>query len=84
MAQQNVQLTAENVRDRLEFLGFSLKKYSNALASIHTVIRRLLEKGEIDEVSPTREAEKTAYIWRKSIGRPISKISNAPPPPRTL
>jgi hypothetical protein len=77
MAQQNTQLTAQNVRDRLDFMGFSLDKYGNALASIHTVIKRLLEKNEIEEVPPTREGEKVAYTWKRL--RPI-RVSGAPAP----
>ena len=40
-------MTPREVRDRLEAIGFDLSEYSNALASIHTVLRRLNEAGEI-------------------------------------
>jgi hypothetical protein len=69
MAQPQTYLTAQNVRDRLEFLGFSLEKYGNALASIHTVIKRLVEKDEIFEYRTG--GDKAAYILKQSIGTPI-------------
>ncbi len=84
MAQQNTQLTAQNVRDRLEFMGFSLEKYGNALASIHTVIKRLLDKNEIEEVAPTREGEKSAYIWTRLRPIRVPFASKIPAPPTTM
>ncbi len=45
-------MTASEVRDALERLGFDMKSYSNPLATIHTVLRRLTES---DEVETTHE-----------------------------
>ena len=39
-------MTPLEVRDRLLSTGFDLKRYSNPLAAIHTVLRRLTESGE--------------------------------------
>jgi len=39
-------LTALELRDRLVSVGFDLERYSNALASVHTVLKRLTESGE--------------------------------------
>ena len=36
-------MTPTEVRDRLEAIGFDLTKYTNSLAAIHTVLRRLHE-----------------------------------------
>jgi hypothetical protein len=44
--------TASEIRDALERLGFDMKSYSNPLATIHTVLRRLTEA---DEVQTTHE-----------------------------
>lgn len=76
MAQPDTALTAQNVRDRLEFLGFSLEKYGNALASIHTVIKRLLEKGELAEavyIGSAGDGTKSAYIWRTMKPRQLTQ-----------
>lgn len=45
-------LTASEIRDALESLGFDMKSYSNPLATVHTVLRRL---AEADEVETTHE-----------------------------
>lgn len=57
-------LTALEVRDRLASIGIDLDKYSNPLASIHTVLKRMHEAGEI--VERDREDEpsaRTAYAF---------------------
>jgi hypothetical protein len=45
-------ITASEIRDSLEKLGFDMKSYSNPLATVHTVLRRL---AEADEVETTHE-----------------------------
>ena len=40
-------MTPLEVRDRLQSTGFDINRYSNPLAAIHTVLRRLTESGEI-------------------------------------
>ena len=39
-------MTPLEVRDRLQAVGFDINRYSNPLAAIHTVLRRLTESGE--------------------------------------
>lgn len=46
----NRPMTAIDVRDRLATMGFDLSRYANAMATIHTVLRRLREAGEADAV----------------------------------
>jgi hypothetical protein len=55
-------MTPLEVRDRLEAIGFDLSKYSNSLAAIHTVLKRLNEGGEILFVE--RPGGKFACEWR--------------------
>jgi len=40
-------MTPLEVRDRLQSTGFDINRYSNPLAAIHTVLRRLTESGEV-------------------------------------
>ena len=40
-------MTPTDVRDRLESIGFDLTKYSNSLAAVHTVLKRLNEAKEV-------------------------------------
>jgi hypothetical protein len=59
-----VPLTALEVRDRLAAIGVDLAKYSNPLASIHTVLKRMQEGGEI--VARDRDkhpTSRTAYAF---------------------
>src|SRR5215471_5009265 len=60
-------LTALEVRDRLAAIGVDLDKYSNPLASIHTVLKRMQEAGELVERDRSDEATaKTAYAMALS------------------
>ena len=56
-----VPMTPTDVRDRLQAIGVDLSVYSNVLAVIHTVLRRLNEAGEIRRIP--RPGGKTAYLW---------------------
>ena len=58
-------MTPLEVRDRLEAIGFDLSKYSNSLAAIHTVLKRLHEAGEVLFVE--RPGGKFACEWRPVI-----------------
>jgi hypothetical protein len=54
-------LTATQVRDRLVSIGLDLARYSNPLASIHTVLRRMRDGGEIVE-RDREDDDRTAYV----------------------
>ena len=58
-----VPMTPPEVRDRLLAIGVDLSSYSNELAVIHTVLRRLNEAGEI-RILP-KPGGKNAYLWAK-------------------
>ena len=47
LASSGKRLTPRDIRQKLREIGFDEKRYSNFLASIHVVLRRLKEKGEI-------------------------------------
>src|ERR1051325_1586626 len=47
LAEADGPLTASEIRDLLEQRGFDMKSYSNPLATLHTVLRRLTDAGEI-------------------------------------
>lgn len=54
-------LEPTDVRTRLQQLGFNTKKYGNFMASVHTVLNRLVKSGEIKtQVLP---GNKAAYVW---------------------
>src|SRR4030095_1471795 len=58
--------TALEIRDRLDAVGINLDKYSNPLASIHTILKRMHESGEVT-AADRDESSRTGYaICRKS------------------
>lgn len=68
-------LMPTELRDSLKRMGVRVDKYSNPMASIHAVIRRLEEKGEIRKrIHDEHEGvDKSVYQWAlKSWGAPSS------------
>jgi hypothetical protein len=56
-------MTPVEVRNRLAAIGFDLSQYSNELASIHTVLKRLHRSGELRFVP--RGRGRHAYEWSR-------------------
>ena len=56
-------VTPTEVRDRLAAFGFDLSKYSNDLAAIHTILKRLNQAGELRFIA--RGTDKPAYLWNR-------------------
>ena len=54
-----VPLSPIELRDRLASIGFDLSRYSNDLAAIHTVLRRLYEAGQIHSIAAPGKG-----LWR--------------------
>lgn len=56
--------TARGVRDSLIASGYDIAQHSNPLASIHSVLKRLAQRGDVEE----RESEgKTRYRWKRGV-----------------
>lgn len=51
-------LTASEIRESLEAIGFDMNSYSNPLATIHTVLRRLAESGEVETTHEMFDSKK--------------------------
>ena len=58
-----VPMTPLDVRERLLSIGVNLSAYSNDLAVIHTVLRRLNDAGELRLIP--RPDGKNTYLWAK-------------------
>ena len=56
-----IPLSPIEVRERLRAIGFDLSNYSNEMAAIHTVLRRLNESGELRAMAAPG---KQIYAWR--------------------
>jgi hypothetical protein len=53
--------TARGIRDSLAASGYALEQHTNPLASIHGVLKRLAESGDVEQL----ESEgKTRYRWK--------------------
>ena len=74
LAEAREPLSASEIRERLETMGFDMKSYSNPLATVHTVLRRLTESGEADakEQDGVKKFEgtlKKGYAFGIAIGK---------------
>ena len=65
-------LTASEIRESLGAIGFDMKSYSNPLATIHTVLRRLGESGEMETTHEMLSAKKFTIPINKHVA--VEKI----------
>ena len=65
-------LSPTEVRDRLRSIGVDLSIYSNEMAAIHTVIKRLNEAGELKFLAGS--PRKHLYAWQ----RPVRAMAISP------
>jgi hypothetical protein len=63
-------LSPIQVRDRLIETGFNLDKYTNPMASIHTILKRLVRSGQVDE---TDEEGRMYYMGNLSYVRKLEE-----------
>jgi hypothetical protein len=71
----NEGLSRVGIRDKLTEMGYDLKKFKNALASIHTAVDRMIESGEFVP-TPSDEKKVEAGPELKSIPElpPVSRL----------
>jgi hypothetical protein len=65
-------MSPTDVRDRLRAIGVDLSVYSNEMAAIHTVIKRLNEGGELRLLAGS--PRKHLYTWQ----RPVRAVAISP------
>jgi len=58
-----VPMTPVEVRDRLDAVGFDVSKYSNDLAAVHTILKRLNDAGELRFIP--RAPGRHQYAWNR-------------------
>jgi hypothetical protein len=64
------------VKHRLAATGVDLSGYSNPMASIHTILKRLAAAGEVRRVTT---AGKTAYWWKRPVVPLVLPEGGTPP-----
>jgi hypothetical protein len=62
-------LTASESREKLEAKGFDMKSYSNPLANIHTILRRLTEAKAVETTHEINAAASGPKKFAISLGR---------------
>lgn len=63
--------TARGVRDALKDSGYDLSRHNNALASIHGVLKRMYESGEIGQLEARG---RTFYRWKVKVEPQTAKL----------
>jgi hypothetical protein len=54
-------LRAPDIRDRVAAMGVDLGKYANGIGAVHTVLKRLIDAGEVRAM--TGYDKRTVYWW---------------------
>jgi hypothetical protein len=70
-------LSATDIRDRVVSLGIDLGRYANGLGAVHTVLRRLLDAGDIR--STRGFGGKTVFFWNHRLP-PFPVVVPSQPP----
>ena len=65
-------LTIANLKEVMTERGFDFSGQANAMASLTTVVRRLKENGEVDEL--TGSDGKRAYVWKADVPRFVGRF----------
>ncbi len=71
LQKSNTHMTPIEIRDTLAASRYDLAQYSNALASIHGVLKRMVESGEVEPLS--HEVRGTMYRWKSQGTRYIAQ-----------
>ena len=61
LARDGAPRTAADVRRDLEAIGFDFSRHANPLASIHVTLKRLVQRGDVQQISAGRGL---FYGWR--------------------
>jgi hypothetical protein len=72
-------LTAIELKERIAARKLNLARYANPLAVIHTVLKRLVQSGEV-RVVPQPKGKK-AYQWISTTDKALSELQKSSQPP---
>ena len=59
------------IRDELRKMGYDIDSFSNPLASLHQVLKRLIKKGSVEEVPGTNFADGKKRYCHRTVGKRI-------------
>ena len=72
LKETSLPMTAPDLKERIEARKLDLSRYSNPLAVIHTVLKRLVQSGEV-KVVPQKYGKK-AYQWVSTTEKLLSEL----------
>jgi len=70
-------MTASEVKEKIEARKLNLARYSNPLAVIHTILKRLVQSGEVRVVPQAKN--KNAYQWISTADKLLSELQQSQP-----
>ena len=71
-------MTASDLKEKMEARKLDISRYSNPLAVIHTVLKRLVQSGEVKVV--LRKQGKKAYQWVSTTDKLLSELRQSSQP----
>ena len=71
-------ITASDLKEKMEARKLDVSRYSNPLAVIHTVLKRLVQSGEV-KVVPRKQGKK-AYQWVSTTDKLLSELRQSSQP----
>jgi hypothetical protein len=71
-------MTASELKEQIEARKLQLARYANPLAVIHTILKRLVQSGEVKVVP--QSAGKKSYQWISSTDKALSELQKSSQP----
>jgi division protein CdvB (Snf7/Vps24/ESCRT-III family) len=78
LKEMSLPMTASDLKEKMEARKLDLSRYSNPLAVIHTVLKRLVQSGEV-KVVPRGQGKK-AYQWVSTTDKLLSELRQSSQP----
>jgi division protein CdvB (Snf7/Vps24/ESCRT-III family) len=78
LKEMSLPMTASDLKEKMEARKLDLSRYSNPLAVIHTVLKRLVQSGEVKVVPQGRG--KKAYQWVSTTDKLLSELRQSSQP----
>lgn len=78
LKEMSLPMTASDLKEKMEARKLDVSRYSNPLAVIHTVLKRLVQSGEV-KVVPRKQGKK-AYQWVSTTDKLLSELRQSSQP----
>jgi predicted membrane GTPase involved in stress response len=78
LKEMSLPMTASDLKEKMEARKLDVSRYSNPLAVIHTVLKRLVQSGEV-KVVPQKQGKK-AYQWVSTTDKLLSELRQSSQP----